>query len=117
MIGITIISCSSENSADQSYDHNAGTLKIVATTGMITGIAKNVGGTHVKAEGLMGPGVDPHLYKASARDVALLSKANLVLYNGLHLEGKMSEIFEQMNKRGIKTVAVADGIDKSLLLT
>ena len=61
--------------------------------------------------------MDPHLYKASAGDVALLSNADLILYNGLHLEGKMSEIFEQMKKRGIDTVAVTDGIDRSVLLT
>jgi len=117
IIGFTIMSCSSENRADRADDQNTGVLRIVATTGMITDIAKNVGGTHVKAQGLMGPGVDPHLYKASAGDVSLLSKADLILYNGLHLEGKMSEVFEQMNKRGIKTVAVAHGTDKSLLLT
>jgi manganese/zinc/iron transport system substrate-binding protein len=76
-----------------------------------------VGGEHVKVRGLMGPGVDPHLYKASAGDVALLSGADLIFYNGLHLEGKMSEIFEQMRKRGIDTVAVTDSIDRSLLET
>jgi len=64
----------------------------------------------------MGPGVDPHLYKASAGDVALLSKADLIFYNGLHLEGKMTEIFQQMTKRGIKTVAVSDGIDRKYLM-
>ncbi|HEX9860499.1 MAG TPA: zinc ABC transporter substrate-binding protein, partial [Nitrospirota bacterium] len=70
----------------------SGVINIVATTGMITDIAQVVGGGHVKVRGLMGPGVDPHLYKASAGDVALLSGADLIFYNGLHLEGKMSEI-------------------------
>jgi manganese/zinc/iron transport system substrate-binding protein len=92
-------------------------MNIVATTGMISDIAQVVGGERVKVTGLMGPGVDPHLYKASAGDVALLSGADLIFYNGLHLEGKMSEIFEQMKKRGIDTVAVTDGIDRSLLET
>jgi manganese/zinc/iron transport system substrate-binding protein len=84
---------------------------------MIADIAQVVAGEHVKVRGLMGPGVDPHLYKASAGDVELLSGADLIFYNGLHLEGKMSEIFEQMKKRGIDTVAVTDGIDRSLLET
>jgi len=111
---ITLISCSSENGDDPL---NKGALNIVATTGMIADAAHVVGGDRVKVKGLMGPGVDPHLYKASAGDVALLSKAELIFYNGLHLEGKMSEIFEQMKKRGIDTVAVTDGIDRRHLLT
>ncbi len=83
---------------------------------MITDIAQVVGGERVIVKGLMGPGVDPHLYKASAGDVSVLSQADLIFYNGLHLEGKMSEVFEQMKKRGIETVAVTDGIDRGVLL-
>ena len=111
---IALLSCSSGNKSDTSVK---GALNIVATTGMIADAVRMVGGDKVEVTGLMGPGVDPHLYKASAGDVALLSNADLIFYNGLHLEGKMSEIFEQMKKRGIDTVAVSDGIDRSLLLT
>lgn len=111
---ITLISCSLDNKDGTAPKE---IINIVATTGMIADAAQVVGGPKVEVAGLMGPGVDPHLYKASAGDVALLSKADLILYNGLHLEGKMSEIFEQMNKRGIDTVAVTDGIDRSMLLT
>jgi manganese/zinc/iron transport system substrate-binding protein len=111
---ITLISCSLDNKDGTATKE---IINIVATTGMIADAAQVVGGPKVEVAGLMGPGVDPHLYKASAGDVALLSKADLIFYNGLHLEGKMSEIFEQMNKRGIDTVAVTDGIDRSMLLT
>ncbi len=111
---VTLISCSSE---DREGALNKETINIVATTGMIADAAQVVGGDKVKVKGLMGPGVDPHLYKASAGDVGLLSKADLIFYNGLHLEGKMAEIFEQMKKRGIDTVAVTDGIDRKHLLT
>jgi len=111
-----LVSCTPENGRDAKKKGNeSGVINIVATTGMIADIAKVAGGERVKVKGLMGPGVDPHLYKASAGDVALLSGADLIFYNGLHLEGKMSEIFEQMKKRGIDTVAVTDGIDRSLL--
>jgi len=113
-----LVSCSREEGDGGVKDSaGSGVINIVATTGMITDIAQVVGGEHVKVRGLMGPGVDPHLYKASAGDVALLSGADLIFYNGLHLEGKMSEIFEQMKKRGIDTVAVTDSIDRSLLET
>lgn len=111
------VSCSREEGDGGVKNSAAGVINIVATTGMITDIAQVVGGEHVKVRGLMGPGVDPHLYKASAGDVALLSGADLIFYNGLHLEGKMSEIFEQMKKRGIDTVAVTDSIDRSHLET
>jgi len=118
VLTVGFISCSQENGTDAKKNtHESGVINIVATTGMIADIAQQVGGSHVKVKGLMGPGVDPHLYKASAGDVALLSGADLIFYNGLHLEGKMTEIFEQMKKRGIDTVAVTDGIDRSLLET
>ncbi len=112
---VALIACSSNNEG-VNESSGQGVIKIVATTGMIADMASVIGGDNVAVKGLMGPGVDPHLYKASAGDVALLSKADLIFYNGLHLEGKMSEIFEQMNSRGIETVAVSDGIDRSDLL-
>lgn len=108
-------SCSS-NDKTKTGSTDLETINIVATTGMIADMVTVIGGDKVKVRGLMGPGVDPHLYKASAGDVALLSKADLIFYNGLHLEGKMSEIFQQMTKRGIETVAVTDGIDRKYLM-
>ena len=64
----------------------------------------------------MGPGVDPHLYKASAGDVQKLGSANLIFYNGLHLESKMGDVLAKMSG-DTKTVAVTDAVDRSLLLT
>ncbi len=87
---------------------------ITTTTGMITDIVENVGGEHVEVSGLMKAGVDPHLYKASQGDIRKLDEAEIIFYNGLHLEGKMVDIFEKMNKEK-PTFAVADAIDKSLL--
>jgi manganese/zinc/iron transport system substrate-binding protein len=73
-------------------------LRVVATTGMIADVAERVGGRRVLMESLMGPGVDPHLYKASAGDVRRLARADLVLYNGLHLEAAMGEVLEEMGR-------------------
>lgn len=115
LFSILIVSCSTSNDKS-SNSSSQDKLNIVATTGMIADMVSVVGGDNVMVQGLMGPGVDPHLYKASAGDVALLSKADVIFYNGLHLEGKMAEIFEQMNKRGIDTVAVAEVVDKNKLL-
>lgn len=115
--GLLAIWACSRDGGERHEDYGSRQINIVATTGMIADIAGQVGGERVKVTGLMGPGVDPHLYKASAGDVALLSNADLILYNGLHLEGKMTEVFEQMKRRGIRTVAVTDGIDRGKLLT
>ncbi|GAL60659.1 metal ABC transporter solute-binding protein, Zn/Mn family [Algibacter lectus] len=81
---------------------------------MITDLVKNVAGDEVNVQGLMGSGVDPHLYKASEGDVSKLSGADIIFYNGLHLEGKLVEIFEKM--RNIKTVALSDAIDEKTLI-
>ncbi len=90
-------------------------LNIITTTGMITDIVKNIGGSDVNVVGLMGSGVDPHLYRASEGDVNLLSGADVIFYNGLHLEAKMSEILESM-KRTKTVTAVTDDIPRDELL-
>jgi manganese/zinc/iron transport system substrate-binding protein len=90
-------------------------IKVVTTIGMIGDIVQNVGGQRVEVSRLMGPGVDPHLYKASEGDVTRMAEADIIFYNGLHLEAKMAEILEQMNGR-ITTVAVTNGIDPNDLL-
>lgn len=89
-------------------------LRVVATIGMIADVAQRIGGDRVSVQGLMGPGVDPHLYKARAGDVRRLSEADLVLYNGLHLEAAMGEVLEQLGRRK-RTVAVTDWIPRSAL--
>ncbi|MEW6443524.1 MAG: zinc ABC transporter substrate-binding protein [bacterium] len=92
-----------------------GKVRVVATTGMVADLVRNVGADRVDVRALMGPGVDPHLYKASEGDVRRMSEARIVFYNGLHLEGKMTYVFEKMGGR-IRTVAVTSAIDPSLLL-
>jgi len=109
---ITVLMFVYNTHADDAFSKRK--IRVVATIGMITDVVKNVGGDRVEVTGLMGPGIDPHLYKASAGDVSRLSKADIIFYNGLHLEAKMSEVLEKMQQR-IKTVAVTRGIDRSAL--
>ena len=71
-------------------------LKVTATTSMVADLAKSVGGDRVVVQGLMGPGVDPHLYKATASDVTKLQQADVIFYSGLMLEGKMQELFDKL---------------------
>ncbi|MCA9834532.1 MAG: zinc ABC transporter substrate-binding protein [Thermomicrobiales bacterium] len=84
---------------------------VTCTVGMITDVAKNIGGDAFYIDGLMGPGVDPHLYKPSAGDIVRLGDANLVLYGGLHLEGRMVETLESIHNNGTTvTIPVSESI-------
>ncbi len=95
-------------------DTTSGPLRVVATTGMIGDAARRLGGEHVAVTALMGPGVDPHLYKASEGDVRLLADADLILYNGLHLEGKMGDVLVKM-ARTRPVVAVSEDLPRDEL--
>ena len=93
-----------------------GKVQVVTTTTMITDLVKNIVGDKMEVNGLMGAGVDPHLYKASEGDVGKLFNADIIVYNGLHLEGKLEEVFEKMRHQNKKTIAVADAIDTATLI-
>ena len=84
-------------------------MRVVCTTGQVAEMVERVGGEHVSVDALMGPGVDPHLFNPVASDLRKLSAADAIFYNGLHLEGRMSETFEQM-ARTKATFAVTEGI-------
>lgn len=103
-------------SACQPND-DAGNKKttIVCTTSIIANVVKNLVKDSVEVSALMGPGVDPHLYKATQGNIEDLTKASIVIYNGLHLEGKMGDIFEKLSKTK-KVIAVSDFIPKDKLI-
>ncbi len=89
-------------------------LKVVATIGMAGDMATNIGGNRVVVTNIMGEGIDPHLYKASPGDVRMLSDADLVLFSGLHLEGRMADLLVKMSSRQT-VVQVTESIDVKLL--
>jgi len=90
-------------------------IDVVATIGMITDAVEHVGGERVRVEGLMGPGIDPHLYKASEGDLRRLERSDVVFYGGLHLEAKMADVLERIGERRA-TQAVTDAIPRGALL-
>jgi manganese/zinc/iron transport system substrate-binding protein len=92
-------------------------IRVTVTVGMIADLVERVGGDRVVVTALMGSGVDPHLYKASARDLDRLRQADVIFYNGLHLEGKMVEVLDRIGRGGKKTVALGETVDSSLLLS
>ena len=91
-------------------------LRVVATTGMIADVVSNVGGSAVNVESLIAPGVDPHLYKPTRKDVAAILQAEMVFYNGLYLEGKMIDALQRSAKSGKPVYAVAELLDKEYLI-
>ncbi|CAM1334536.1 metal ABC transporter solute-binding protein, Zn/Mn family [Tenacibaculum aestuariivivum] len=110
LIVLTVVSCKT------TEKKRNGKLNVVTTTTMITDLVKNIGGDKIDINGLMGAGVDPHLYKASEGDVSKLFNADVVIYNGLHLEGKLEEVFEKMQHQNKKTIVISDVIAKNNLI-
>ncbi len=95
---------------------DGGPLRIVATLGQIADAVRRVGGDAVDVQALMGPGVDPHLYRASESDITRLESADAVFWNGLHLEAGLTGVLERIEDLGIRSVRVTDGIDRARLL-
>uniref|UniRef100_A0A7C3ABA0 Manganese transporter n=1 Tax=Thermorudis sp. TaxID=1969470 RepID=A0A7C3ABA0_9BACT len=100
--------------AGQTGDIATRQVRVVATTTIVADAVREVGGDRVEVITLMGPGIDPHLYKASEGDVLRLASADIIFYNGLHLEGKMSQVLARVGER-VPTVAIAERIDPSFL--
>lgn len=107
----TLSGCTTQTSAEKE-----GKLNIVTTTTMLYDLAQIIGGEAVEATALMGPGIDPHLYQASAGDVTKMQQADVVIYNGLHLEGKMSDVFASLENQNRTIICIENGLDTTKLL-
>ncbi len=91
-------------------------LRVVGTTSMVTALVRSVAGEQAQVDGLMGPGVDPHLYKPTASDVLLLQRAQVIFYNGLVLEGKMTDVFTKLARSKRHVYAVTEDVSVDELL-
>lgn len=91
-------------------------LKVITTIGMVADLVKQVGGERVSVSQMMGPGVDPHLYKPTAADAAALGKADVVFYSGLMLEGRMGDLFTRAARAGKRIYAVTESVPEEKLL-
>ena len=110
-LGLGVLVMGSINGAPKGYPYG-----IVATTGMVADLVRHVGGDRVEVEALMGEGVDPHLYNPTRDDALKLMRADVIFYNGLHLEGRMTELFNKMERKGVPVIAVAGVLAKEFLL-
>ena len=89
---------------------HASKMNVVTTTTMVNDMVKEIGGDRVNVVGLMGPGVDPHLYKPASSDVVKLQRARIIFYSGLMLEGRMTDLFFRMARAGKLVYAVTESI-------
>ena len=99
------------NSCQRNTEQGISKPHIVTTIGMLADATINIVGDSAMVEALMGPGVDPHLYKATQGDLKLLTEADIVIYNGLHLEGKMGEVLEKLGHTK-PVIAATESISK-----
>ncbi len=107
--------CAASGGSEASATVGDRKVKVTTTTNFITDTVRRIGGDRVEVTGLMGPGVDPHLYKASASDVSTLRDADVIVYGGLQLEGKMGDLLEEIAQRRT-TVAITRDIPRQTLL-
>ena len=89
---------------------------VVATTTMAADLSRELAGDRLQVIGLMGPDVDPHSYVPRIGDSRLLERADLIVYNGLHLEGRLQRTLEEMAARGHRNLALSEEIDSAKLL-
>ena len=99
-----LVGCDTSASSDaaatgKTPSHPIAPLPVVCTIGQIGDLMTNVGGDHLNVKTLMGPGVDPHLYRGTLIDTQKLNSAGAVFYNGLHLEGRLSDALENLAGR------------------
>ena len=90
--------------------------RLVATTTLLADLARQIGSGAIAVDCLMGPGVDPHLYQASTGDVQKIQNADFILHTGLHLEGKMGDIFTSLKQGGYQIICLEDGLNPASLL-
>ncbi|GGF89466.1 metal ABC transporter solute-binding protein, Zn/Mn family [Paenibacillus abyssi] len=114
VLSLLLSACSSDAASPQIPGED-GKINVVTTIAQIAEPVSMIGGDRVNVESLMGPSVDPHLYNATHGDIQKLEGADIVLYSGLHLEGNMTEIFEQIGKSK-PVAAIAEAIPQDKLL-
>ncbi|MEK4058096.1 MULTISPECIES: metal ABC transporter solute-binding protein, Zn/Mn family [unclassified Paenibacillus] len=114
-LALVITACGEKESGNAAEGTGKDTIAVVTTISQIAEPITIIGGDKVQVQSLMGPGVDPHLYNATQGDIAKLGGADLVLYSGLHLEGQMHEVFQEIGKTR-PTVAIAESIPEDQLL-
>lgn len=101
------------NSSDSGIQEESKIVEVVTTTGLIADTVSRVGGKNVSIKALVGPGVDPHLFKPTLGHVKAMQNADIIFYNGIELEARMGDALVSMARNGKKTFPVTENIDVS----
>ena len=113
VVAVALLGCKNSSQAPGNSQANR-PIQVTVTVGMLGDLVRQVGGEHVEVTQLMGTGVDPHLYKPTRDDSVALSRADIIFYNGMMLEGKMGTVLKNPSGRA-PSIAVAELIPKELL--
>lgn len=114
----TLVGCNTSTTSSNSTSTTIeDKLSVIATTTMLYDLVSIIGNDALYCESLLNAGIDPHSYNATAQDIIKLNSADIVLYNGFHLEGEMGDIFSSLQNQGKNVICLENGIDDSLLLT
>lgn len=106
-----LASCTSENA-----ENSAQKPLILTTTNILGDVMQQLYGDKARVVSLMGPEIDPHLYIATREDLKKMQDADIVVYNGLELEGKMTEALDALKQRGKLVIAIGDYFPKERLI-
>lgn len=109
LLAAALQGCDAERPAD-------GRLRVVVTTGQIEDVVANVAGDRVQLKALMGPGTDPHLFVLSEGDLVSLERADVIFFNGLHLEARLADLLTDLGDDGRRSVAVTRDMSESALI-
>jgi manganese/zinc/iron transport system substrate-binding protein len=107
--------CGGESEQQEDAQQSREVLEIVATTGMIADMVKNIGGHFVNVTTLVGPDIDPHLFIPGSEDIDRMLSADVLFYNGLDLEAGMADQIRRVSG-SVRTVAVSGGLNREMLV-
>ncbi|MDC7236989.1 MAG: zinc ABC transporter substrate-binding protein [Sphaerochaetaceae bacterium] len=111
-----LIGCTKTENKENASFSSENKMTVVTTTAMIGDVASEIGKERVEVYSMMGPGVDPHLYKAKTSDLERLTSSDLIIYNGIHLEAKMADVLEKLSST--KNIhSIEEGLDENNLIT
>lgn len=113
---IFIGACANNSQESPNVSEGEGKLNVVVTTTHLTDLAQDIGGEYVEVTGLMGPGVDPHGYEPTPSDIDAIHQADLVGYNGFHLEAMFIDIFEKMQQSNSPIFTLEDAVSEEDVL-
>lgn len=99
------------------YKYNNNKPTITVTTTFLGDLVHQVLGDSVNLNILMGPGVDPHTYQVSPSDLTKIYNSDLLIYQGIHLEGKFSEILSEIDRPGLTVLEATKDIPREQLIT